>query len=678
MRAQRRRRPWCRAAALVLVGLVRSGAAQPTSGPLRVHATNPRYFADASGRPVYLTGSHTWDAFQDDGPSDPPAAFDYPAFLDFLVAHGHNFLRLWRAENARGGEGAYVTSYWFAPLPYLRPGPGLALDGKPRFALTQWNQPYFDRLRERVALARSRGIYVSIMLFDGWSVESKVGVGSHDPWPGHPYHPSNNLNGIDGDANDNGQGEETQTLALPAITALQEAYVRKVIDTVGDLDNVLYEISNEAPGNSEAWQTHLITLIKSYEAGRPQQHPVGMTVEWPGGSNAELEASPADWISPNGDPTTPPVGDGRKVILYDTDHLCGICGDRTWVWKSLTRGLNPLYMDRYSAGVTTRGADPSYDPSNPTDVSIRHNLGWARRYAQRLDLAAAVPRGELASTGYALAHPAGGQYLVYLPAGGSVTVDLTGTAEPLAVEWFSPVTGQATPAAAVAGGAPRPFTAPVGGDAVLYLAPTSTTTTPGTTTTTTTLAPACGPVPQMECIASATASLTIKESVPGRERLKLVLKRLVAAVMQEQFGNPVTGSTRYDVCIYDDEPRLAADLAVARAGQSCGRATRTCWRALSDKGYRYADPDAASGGVQRIVARGGRAGRGRVIAKAGNDAPHGETALPVGVAAALQGTQAATVQVHTSDGACFGATLDDVRGAEPESFEASGGVGAAP
>ena len=31
-----------------------------------------------------------------------------------------------------------------------------------------------------------------------------------------------------------------------AITALQEAYVRKVVDTVNDLDNVLYEISNES------------------------------------------------------------------------------------------------------------------------------------------------------------------------------------------------------------------------------------------------------------------------------------------------------------------------------------------------------------------------------------------------------------------------------------------------
>ena len=35
------------------------------AGPLRVCAANPRYFAAASGRPVYLTGSHTWQSLQD-------------------------------------------------------------------------------------------------------------------------------------------------------------------------------------------------------------------------------------------------------------------------------------------------------------------------------------------------------------------------------------------------------------------------------------------------------------------------------------------------------------------------------------------------------------------------------------------------------------------------------------
>ena len=46
---------------------------------------------------------------------------------------------------------------------------GHAIDGQPRFDLDQLDQAYFDRLRERVA-PPARGIYVSVMLFDGWAL----------------------------------------------------------------------------------------------------------------------------------------------------------------------------------------------------------------------------------------------------------------------------------------------------------------------------------------------------------------------------------------------------------------------------------------------------------------------------------------------------------------------------
>ena len=127
--------------------------------------------------------------------------------------------------------------------------------------------------------------------------------------------------------------------------------MRHVIDTLNDLDNVLWEISNESHSGSRAWQDHMIHYVHSYEARKPYQHPVGMTVAWPEGSNAALLASPADWISPNatgGYKENPPAADGCKVILSDTDHLWGMGGTQAWVWKSFLRGLNPLFMDPYT------------------------------------------------------------------------------------------------------------------------------------------------------------------------------------------------------------------------------------------------------------------------------------------------------------------------------------------
>jgi len=343
--------------------------------------------------------------------------------------------------------------------PWARTGPGKALDGKPKFNLKKFNQDYFNRLRARVTAARDRGIYVSVMLFEGWGVQFSPGA-----WEGHPFNRDNNVNGINGDLNSDSKGLEIHTLANPAITALQEAYVRKVIDTVNDLDNVLYEISNENHPPSTKWQYHMIDSIHKYEKGKPKQHPVGMTFQYRGGKNSTLFESPAEWVSPNpegGYRDNPPAADGRKVVLSDTDHLWGIGGNQAWVWKSFVRGFNPIFMDPYKGVVLGSQLDPKFDP-------IRRSMGYTLQYARRMNLVKMVPHNGLASTKYCLANR-GSEYLVYLPSGGTVTVDLSAGKGPLFVEWFNPSTGKPLRAKKTSGGAKRKFTAPFRGDAVLYI-----------------------------------------------------------------------------------------------------------------------------------------------------------------------------------------------------------------
>ena len=439
------------------------------AGPLHVSSVNRRYFTDGTGRAIYLTGSHTWPNFQDVGVTDPPAAFNWTGYLDFLVQHHHNVMKLWRWEQAKWSAET-PTVIWIDPMPYLRTGTDTARDGKPKFDLNQFNPAYFARMRQRVIEAGQRGIYVSIMLFDGWSIEQKEGSLNNNPWLGHPLNGANNINGIDGGQND---GLETQTLHIPAITARQEAYVQHVIDKVNDLDNVLYEISNESTGGTDevAWQEHMIQYIHQYEATKPKQHPVGMTALYPNGNNADLFASTADWIAPNGDLADVPAADGSKVILNDTDHLCGLCLDEGWVWKSLTRGVNPMLMDPFDgAYVPTRN---NYDLSDPRWELVRTNLGYARGYATRMNFIAMLPHGlDVASTGYCLANPAGphAEYLIYLPNGGTITVNLSGSSGSFVVEWFNPATGQTTiEDTPVTAGFTQSFTPPFSGDAVLYI-----------------------------------------------------------------------------------------------------------------------------------------------------------------------------------------------------------------
>ncbi len=443
----------------------RCGAAD---GPLRVCEENPRYFTDGSGRAICLVGSHTWDSLQDMSPGDPPEAFGWEEYLDFLERYHHNFIRLWRwepviwdtAANRRDREEIQTV----APHPWQRTGPGKAWDGKPRFDLSKFNEHYFKRLRERVVSAGERGIYVSVMLFEGWALQRM-----EDAWSPHPFHPKNNINGIGGDVDTDTKGVEVHQLKHRSITEIQEAYVRKVIDTVNDLDNVLYEISNENHPGSTDFQYHMIRFIKEYEKSKPSQHPVGMTFQFKGGSNQTLFESPADWISPNpegGYRNNPPAADGSKVIINDTDHLWGIGGNQQWVWKSFLRGMNPIFMDPYAGVVLGERFDPQWEP-------IRASMGYTLRFGERMNLAAMTPRNGLSSTKYCLANP-GAEYLVYQPEPDEeFTVKLeAGTYK---YKWFNPSTGEAPETGTLeAEASERSFAPPFSGDAVLYLVSAAT------------------------------------------------------------------------------------------------------------------------------------------------------------------------------------------------------------
>ena len=438
--------------------------ADPATGPLRVLKENPRYFTDGSGKAIYLTGAHTWANLQDMGFTDPPPAFDYGAHLDFLTKYHHNFIRLWRWELSRWTEGRDQRVRYCAPHPWKRTGPGKALDGKPQFDLNQLDPDYFDRLRARAVAARERGIYVSVMLFEGWGL-------SFASWDGHPFNVRNNVQGVNGDPDGNGKGTEAQALVVPEVTRIQEAYVRKAIDTVNDLDNVLFEIANESLFDfSKDWQYHMIHYVKDYERGKTKQHPVGMTGYW-GSDNRVLSNGPADWISPGTTgPTSkesayednPPGADGKKVVVLNTDHIFGVGGGRDWAWKSFLRGYNPIWMDPYET--------PSvWEPVPGFAAEVRRSLGETRRFAERMDLAAMTPHDDLASSRYCLADPAR-EYLVYLPEGGRVTVDLSNAAGTFAAEWFHPGTGETKGAGPVRGGSSAALDPPFReGDAVLYL-----------------------------------------------------------------------------------------------------------------------------------------------------------------------------------------------------------------
>ncbi len=446
----------------------------PISGRLRKFPANPRYFTDDSGKAIFLTGCHTWANFQDTGLA-PVARLDYPAYIDMMVKHNQNFMRFWHWEQAAWAPWT-TDKVLYEPLPYLRTGPGLALDGQPKFDLTKFNPQYFARMRKRLIYARDRDIYAAVQLFQSFSANKKpLDYYCGDPWRGHPYNASNNINGFHGGLNSTG----TVNLNDPAVRKIQAAYIAQAIETVNDLDNVLYEVINE--GGNKDWDWWVVDFVHQSEEKKGRVHPVGLT-GYDAESFASMLESRCDWASPSSTDgefykNDPPAWGGKKVVVLDTDHIWGVGGNPLWAWKSFCRGYNTLFMDPWMPGSHETPCNPqSAPPGDPTRIGdqpwiwepTRKAMGNTRTYAQRMNLAAMTPHDELSASRYCLANP-GEEYLIFLPEGYEVKVDLSGAKQTYNVEWMHPVAGTTMAGGTVKGGHKVDFVVPFSGPATLYL-----------------------------------------------------------------------------------------------------------------------------------------------------------------------------------------------------------------
>jgi hypothetical protein len=194
-------------------------------------------------------------------------------------------------------------------------------------------------------------------------------------------------------------------------------------------------------GDSTEWQYWVIDVVKRHEQERGyESHPIGITMQFPVVDqtrvNDPLFRSKAEWISPGyddeifaqgghpmapGSPPSrwldnPPPGEGRKVVITDTDHYSG-SADALWAWKSFLRGHHPILMD-YGIIAGVNPPDPSTgSPGVPPYAAFeaaRYAMGDTLRYADQMNLIAMEPRGDLTSTGFALANP-GNEYLILRP-----------------------------------------------------------------------------------------------------------------------------------------------------------------------------------------------------------------------------------------------------------------------
>jgi len=404
-----------------------SFAAEKKSGsPISIYRENTYYFQDSKGKPLMLIGDYTWETFSG-------VNFDYIRMFDSLKARGLNLARIWLWWGYWGYDDL-TQPLWPKEdhiSPYLREGPGLANDGKPKYNLDKFNPAFFTRLHEFCKIADQRGINLQLMMMDAWMLK-------HDYlWRLNAFNRDNNVNNVDGDPQNTKRGTDGKegfcSLGNPKVYEYQKAFIRKVVKTVNGFDKIYFEIANENYYN-EKWELQLCDYIKEIELKMPKQH---MTIrrDFPSHSYVVLR-----W-----DPVAVHEGivgkRGLKVpLIFDTDWIINDNDDevRKAAWSAVATGAHFSYMD---------DALDFYRDSIYIDkrAALHRQIDFIARFMKQLKPWEMTPDDSLVKSGLSFAMSNNKTLFAYLPAGGEVKLDLSALKGKPKARWYNPATGEFGP-----------------------------------------------------------------------------------------------------------------------------------------------------------------------------------------------------------------------------------------
>jgi hypothetical protein len=313
--------------------------------PIRLHPDNPHYFL-FRGKPAILIGStEHYGAVLN-------LEFDYKAYLDELKSKSLNLARTFSGTYREIPGSFDITDNTLGPKKYICPWkrsdqPG-NWDGGNKFDLKQWDEAYFDRLKDFITEAGKHGVVVEYVLF--------CTLYNDDLWAANPLNPKNNVNGV---------GEyprrEIFNLQHEEVTAAQDAFVRKVAAELKDFDNFYFEICNEPYFENVTleWQAHIAQTIADAEKDFPAKHLIAQNIA----NDHQKIAKPNPLVSIfNFHYATPPgtVAENYGLNKVIGDDETGFKGKddvyyRTEGWDFIIAG-----------GATYNNLDYSFTPPHPS------------------------------------------------------------------------------------------------------------------------------------------------------------------------------------------------------------------------------------------------------------------------------------------------------------------------
>lgn len=390
--------------------------------PIALHPDNPHYLL-FRGKPTVLiaSGEHYGAVLNLD--------FDYRRYLDELQAKGLNLTRTFSGTYREVAESFKIEENTLAPAPGRficpwarseQPGAG---DGGNKVDLARWDPAYFARLKDFVAEAGKRGIVVELVLF--------CTIYEDGLWRVNPMNAANAVGEIDGAAR-----LEVYTMKHPRLTAVQEAFARKVVTELAEFDNLYFEICNEPyfGGVTRQWTQRIAETIEGAEAARPAKHLIAENI-----ANGKAKiASPIPQVSIfnfhyASPPDTVAMNYGLNRVIADDETGFKGTGDfwyRREGWEFLLAG-GAIYS-HLDYSFTCRhpdGTHPVKTSPGGGGAELRRQLAILKRFVESFDFARMRPdpgtirvsRG----TVRALVEP-GKAYAVYFhgPAPAELTINL--------------------------------------------------------------------------------------------------------------------------------------------------------------------------------------------------------------------------------------------------------------
>jgi hypothetical protein len=448
-------------------------AAGESPRPIALHPDNPHYFL-FRGKPTVLitSGEHYGAVLNLD--------FNYVAYLNELGARGFNLTRTFAGAYREIAGSFKIANNTLAPVardryicPWARTATPGAVDGGNKWDLNTWDDAYFKRLKDFVAQAGRRGVVVELVLFCTF-YEDRL-------WDISPMNANNNVNNV-------GAVARTDAYALkePALTAVQDALVRKIANELRDADNVYYEICNEPyfAGVTLEWQRHIAATIADAEASFPAPHLTAQNIANKGARvsdpNPAVSIFNFHYASP---PDTVKQNYGlNKVIGFDESGFRGTADlpYRTEAWAFILAGgavysnLDYSYTAAHPDG-TAKVVAPTPGGGGPT---LRSQLAILKDFVAGFDFIHARPDASVVVglpegiKAYALAKP-GEQYAIYLQGGkGPAEFELYVSRGRYQAEWVNTRTGKVDKAQTVVhGGGKLALTSPnYSEDIALWLA----------------------------------------------------------------------------------------------------------------------------------------------------------------------------------------------------------------